>query len=280
MTMNELICSYYTVAGTPPRTPEQSRRPLADRAKACADAGFAGMGIHFRDYAAMRGAGASDADLRAILAHNGMRHVEVEFLLNWFADGKLGDVARRDDRTMFQAAEGLGARVLFLTGTLNPESAVPRAQLVEQFAALCTRASEHGITVGVEPCAWSDIDGTESARSLITDAGVRNAGLYVDVWHLYRRHTPWSDLRLVPPEMIVGIQLSDARAAPIGDLPHDALHHRLPPGEGDADVVGFVSTLHDMGVSVPVSVELFSDAQRGRSLEDAAKAAGSAPGGQ
>jgi sugar phosphate isomerase/epimerase len=95
LALTDLICSYYTLAGTPPRFGGPSPRPLAERARACAAAGFTGMGIHFRDYLGMRQAGLTDQAMRDILDEHGIVHREIEFLQDWFADGVAGDRARR-----------------------------------------------------------------------------------------------------------------------------------------------------------------------------------------
>jgi sugar phosphate isomerase/epimerase len=268
----DLICSYYTVAGASPAAGGASPLPFEDRVRACAQAGYAGVGMHVRDYVALRRGGADDAALGAILRGHGMRHVEVEFLVNWFADGEAGERARRDEETLYHMAEALGARVMFLTGDLAPGNPMPFERLTERFAALCARAAERGVTVGVEPCAWSNVGDLDEALRLIADSGARNAGLFLDVWHLYRRGLDYGRLRGVDPALIVGVQLDDAAVEIRGTLAEDCLDHRLLPGEGAAGTADFVAILGEIGVTGPFSVEVISDAQRARPLAQAAQA--------
>jgi sugar phosphate isomerase/epimerase len=274
MALTDLICSYYTVAGTPPRSAGPSPRPLAERARACAAAGFVGMGIHFRDYAGMRQAGLTDQAMRDILAEHGIVLREIEFLQDWFADGTAGERARADEEAIYQAAAALDARLFFLSGDLEPGNPTPMEKMQEKFAALAGRAAQRGVVIGVEPCAWSNIGEVAAAVELIQGSGAKNAGLYLDSWHLFRRGYPWGRLRELPASLIAGIQINDAPAEPIGDLPSESRDHRLPPGAGDSDTVGFIAALAAMGVQVPVSVELISEAQRARSLDEAARVAG------
>jgi hypothetical protein len=155
--MRDLICSYYTLSGVSPTAGGSSPRPFEDRVRAAAQAGYRGVGIHVRDYRAIREAGASDADLKAILAHHGIRHVEVEFLLNWFADGEAGEASRRDEELLYHMAETFGARLMFTGGDLAPNNPMPFDELTARFARLCARAAERGVTVGVEPVPWTNI---------------------------------------------------------------------------------------------------------------------------
>jgi sugar phosphate isomerase/epimerase len=267
--MRDLICSYYTVSGVSPTAGGSSPRPFEDRVRACAEAGYAGVGIHVRDYRAIRQAGATDADLKAILAHHGMRHVEVEFLLNWFADGEVGEASRNDEELLYHMAETFGARLMFTGGDLAPNNPMPFDELTARFARLCARAAERGVTVGVEPVPWTNIRDLNDAIRLIDGSGAKNAGLYLDVWHLYRSGLDYGRLRALDPKRIVGVQLDDAGSEIQGSIIEDTLDHRLLPGEGVADVAAFVAALE--GVEGPFAVEILSNAQRARSLDEAAR---------
>lgn len=269
--MTDLICSYYTLAGVSPAAGGSSPHPFEDRVRAAAEAGYVGIGIHVRDYRALRQAGASDADLKAILAHHGLRHVEVEFLLNWFADGEAGEASRRDEETFHHMVDTFGARVMFLGGDMAAGNPMPFDELIARFSKVADRAAARGVILGVEPCAWTNIGDLDDALRLIEGSGAKNAGLFLDVWHLYRRGLDYDRLRAIEPKLIVGVQLDDAAAAVQGEMIDDCLDHRLLPGEGEADVAKFVSVLKDIGVDVPFSVEVISIEQRARPVEEAAR---------
>jgi len=269
--MTELICSYYTLAGVSPLAGGSSPLPFEDRARACAEAGYAGIGLHVRDYRALRAGGASDADLVAMLRHWGLRHVEVEFLLNWFADGEAGEQALRDEALLYHMAETFGARVLYLGGDMTPGNPMPFEALVERFAAVGARAAERGVRLGVEPCAWSNIGTLDEGLRLVEGAGARNAGVVLDVWHLHRRGLDFERLKRLDPARIAGVQLGDAGAQVHGSLAEDSLDHRLLPGEGVAGATAFVAALNAFGYAGPMSVEVLSQAQRERSLAEAAR---------
>lgn len=268
--MSELICSYYTLAGVSPAEAMASPRTFAARVEAAALAGYTGIGIHIRDYRSLRAAGQTDGELRAILRDHDITHVELEFLLNWFSDGEAGAISRADESVFYHMYETFGARVMFLGGDLQPGNAMEFNLLVDRFGALCERASAHGAVIGLEPCAWSNIGTLDEALALLDATAAANAGLFLDLWHLYRRNLDFGRLDALRPEQIVGVQLDDAAAHFSEPLIADCLDHRLLPGEGDADAAGFVNALQGVGLNCPISVEIISTAQRARPLREAA----------
>ena len=267
-----LICSYYTVAGISPAAGGFSPRPFAERVEACARAGYKGIGLHVRDYRALRERGHSDADLRAVLRDNGMIHIEVEFLLNWFADGPLGEQSRRDEDALYHMANSFGAGVMFTGGDLAEGNEMPFEELVRRFAVLAERAAGAGVRIGVEPYAWTNVATLDDALRLVRDSGASNAGLFLDVWHLARRGFDYKRLRSIDPALIFGVQLDDIAPEMRGTMAEDCLNNRLLPGEGVGDAVGFVRTLLELGVDCPFSVEVISDAHRALPLDEAAQA--------
>jgi sugar phosphate isomerase/epimerase len=269
--VTDLICSYYTVAGVSPTAGGHSPRSFAERAEACARAGYRGIGIHLRDYRALREQGHCDAELLAIVRDTGMVHVEVEFLLNWFADGPAGEQARRDEETLYHMAQVFDARVMFLSGDLAQGNSMPFEELIRRFCALADRAASAGVKLGVEPCAWTNIGDLDEALRLVEGSGARNAGLFLDVWHLARRGLDYERLREIDPALIFGVQLDDVAPQVEGTLAQDCLDNRLLPGEGVADTERFVRTLFEIGFGGPLSVEVLSHAQRALPLEEAAR---------
>jgi sugar phosphate isomerase/epimerase len=225
-----------------------------------------------RDYRALRQGGAADEDLCAILRHHGLRHIEVEFLLNWFADGEAAEQARRDEDLLYHMVETFEARVMYLGGDMTPGNPMPFDQLVERFAKVCGRAAEHGVTLGVEPCAWSNVGTLDEGLALVEGVGASNVGVVLDVWHLYRRGLDFTRLRGLDPAKIAAVQLGDAAEAVQGSLAEDSLDHRLLPGEGAACAAEFVAAVNASGYTGPMSVEVLSQRQRARPADDAARA--------
>jgi sugar phosphate isomerase/epimerase len=108
---DELLATCWTTAGdaAPSREDWRSPVPLRDRIEAAAAAGFTGFGVLAVDLAiAEREHGPSG--IRAMLTDNGIVHLELEGLPDWWSGGP--ERARSDELRQFMltAAEALGAR--------------------------------------------------------------------------------------------------------------------------------------------------------------------------
>ena len=82
----ELMNLFWTTAGVYPGRGEISRFDFKDRVQAAARAGFKGIGIWHTDleqilkYRTLK-------EMKRILDDNGIKHVELEFITDWFLDG-------------------------------------------------------------------------------------------------------------------------------------------------------------------------------------------------
>ena len=107
----ELLGSYWTLAGGafPHTDREYSPFDFRARVESAAAAGFRGLGIWHADLARVLGR-YSHAEMRRILDDNGMLHLELEFLFDWFTDGERK--ANSDDmkKLLLDGAAALGAR--------------------------------------------------------------------------------------------------------------------------------------------------------------------------
>ena len=219
-----------------------------ERVAVAARAGFAGIGLRAEDYTQAIAAGWDDAGLLAVLHRYGVAVTEVELLAEWA--GLPGQ--RVKEETIFHVARTFG--VHHLTAALLRQ---PPRDVVHSFRQLCRRAGPHRVALEFMP--FGGLPDPASAWELVTRAGASNAGLLVDAWHWSRAGARPEDLRAIPAERIFGVQLSDVGPVPYADLRVEALHHRLPPGEGYGDLAALIGALRRAGVRAPVSVEVTSD---------------------
>lgn len=232
-------------------------RPFAERVRAAADAGFAALGLFVGDYRRLRDEGATDADLRAVLDDHGLRVVELEALRGWTATGPERTAYLETERTVFAMGEALGpahhVQVIGpYAGTLDDAA--------EAFAGVCDRAAEHGLCAAIEFLPqMSNIPDAATAMEIVTRAGRVNGGICLDAWHHVRGADDAAMLRRIPAERIFAVQIDDGPRRPVdADYYTDCTRHRLPPGEGEFDLTGFLSLLAETGVAVPLSVEVVS----------------------
>ena len=120
---------------------------------------------------------------------------------------------------------------------------------------------------------WSDIPDAAAAWQLIQLTDRKNGGILIDTWHYFRGAADPAQVRSVPPDRFFVIQFDDADAVQVGGYMEDTTQRRRLPGQGAFDLVTFIRMLDEMGVNAPVSVEILSDEQRARPLEEAARLA-------
>ena len=252
------------------------------RLTAASAAGFAGISLWGRDYAAARDAGRSDADLRAMLGDHGLAVAELDPAWWWLPGAAdLGaSLVAHDDRQVFAydeddlfgIAEVLGARSVNAVDVFGGEWSVDDA--AESFAALCDRAVERGLLVQLEFLPWSRIPDVQAAWEVVRRADRPNGGIAVDAWHFVRSGSTLHDLAAVPPDRILGVQLDDGPLAAEDDLVHATLHERRLPGDGEFDLVGLCTAL--AGCPAPIGVEVFSDTLHALDPAEAARRAADA----
>jgi sugar phosphate isomerase/epimerase len=239
----ELVLS----AGT---LPEAS---FADRVRAAAANGYAGIGLRLRDYRRAQAEGLRTADARAMLADAGVAVTELEVVWDWAEPGDRGLRSRQKELDVYRMADAVGGRHVIVNSSLG----VSRDGAAELLAGLADRAAEHGLVVAVEFLPWTDIGDVTLAHDLVRRAGRRNAGVLVDSWHYFHGAADPDALRAVPASDIVAVQIDDSGPRE-GDWLEDTMRRRLLPGEGMFDLVGFLRLLDAMGVNAPLGVEILS----------------------
>lgn len=107
----DLLASYFTLAGDvyPFGPTELSPFSFRERAEAASKAGWRGMGLIHEDVQ-VNAARIGLKEMRKIADDNGIRHLELEFLPNWFKDGALRVQSDAMRREMMEFAVALGLR--------------------------------------------------------------------------------------------------------------------------------------------------------------------------
>lgn len=273
--MNELVATCWTHAGdaAPMRGDERSPVPILDRIDGAARAGFAGFGLVHADLVAARDTIGWDGLSSAIQAA-GFGYTEVEFLTDWWATGTArqgSDAVRRD---LLEAAHALEARFIKVSGSVSTEP--PGDRLAESWNELCEQAAGVGTRIALEPLPFTNFRTITEGASFVQGVGHPAGGIIIDVWHVYRGgQCPEDLLDAVKLEHLFGAELDDAyEPAPDGvDLAIDTINNRVPPGEGDWDIPGFINVLRSIGFDGPWGVELISESQRRLPLERALEVA-------
>jgi sugar phosphate isomerase/epimerase len=267
MSTVELLASYWTIAGVaePHTDREYSPFDFQDRVQAAAKAGFKGMGIWHSDLAHILERRTLQ-EMKQILDDNGIQHIELEFLADWFMDGEQKKQSDIRKKMLLSAAEVLGARHVKVGDFLRQQTPMPR--LMESFGALCADAADHGTKIIFELMPFAMIDTLPDALAMISGAGAKNGGIGIDLWHMVKLGIPYEEVARIPKEYLFAIEINDGTFTAPWSLHEDTINHRRLCGEGEFDVKGFVACMLKAGYQGPWGIEVLSAELRKKPLEE------------
>ncbi len=258
----ELMNLFWTTAGIFPGDGEISRFDFKDRVESAAAAGFKGIGIwhtdleHTLQHRTLK-------EMKTILNDNGIQHVELEFLTDWFLDGARKAESDSRKRRLLEASAALRARHIKIGDFYNTPCPMPR--IIEAFAALCREAEDYGATIGFEFMASAMINNLKDSLTLVETAGARNGGLILDIVHVVNLGISYEEIRHIPLRYLINVELNDGTLP--GSASHDPSRARRFCGEGEFDIRGFIACIRQTGYTGPWAVEVFSQELTEWSLE-------------
>lgn len=244
--------------------------PFEDRVAAAAGAGFASIGFSLREYRrCVRQDGLDLTRMLRVLGHYGMRVSELETYVGFSApendrggpfaaalqDLRLTD--KRDEAEIYELATTLEVPILQALGTYGTPILEPEA--VHRFAALCDRVAPYGLSVALEFLPGTNVPDPTTAQRVVVDAGCANGGICFDSWHWFRGTSDDAIPDGLDADRILMIQLNDGPLVPVDpDYLADCISHRLAPGSGEFDLQRLMSRLWQIGVDLPIGVEVLN----------------------
>ena len=245
---SDLVLSYFSL---------DRMHPMEDRIAAAAAAGFAGIGLYIGEYQRLAAEGLAHGWLQDILDTHAMCVAEIEVLRGWALAGEPTSEYLALEAAAWEMADRWGCRYLQAIGPYDGTV----SQAGDAYAALCDRAAEHGLVVGLEFLPFTNIVTAADALRIVDHADRANGGVCVDIWHHARGADDVALVQAIGAERITGVQMNDGTALPQRpDYLQDCLRNRVAPGDGEFGAAGFVRTLLDMGVTVPWALEVCNDA--------------------
>jgi sugar phosphate isomerase/epimerase len=255
----ELLGSYWTFAGgaIPHSDKEFATFDFRDRVEALSKAGFTGMGLWHADLEKILEK-RSLKEMRSIFRNNGIRHVELEFLTDWFQDGEKKKASDKRKRLLLTAAETFGARHVKVGDFENSKVEMPK--LIESWAALCKDGANHGTRILFELMPFSMLTSLKGTLTMLDGAGAENGGIMFDFWHIEKLRVPHAELRALPLKYILGVEMNDGyrHPPPEWSLYEETINHRRFCGTGDFDVRGMLAALSVAGYHGPYGIEVLS----------------------
>lgn len=233
---------------------------LVDKIKIAAEAGYQGIEPWAGELDEYVKAGGNLDDIRTMIDNAGMSVVNVIAFFEWAVD----DEARR------QAGFAEARRVMEMAWKVGCDRlAAPPSGLVDApglnvvHAARCYRqlielGSEYGVLPMVEFWGVSRALGRLSeAAAVLIESGSPSACLLIDIFHMYKRGSPFDGLRMIHGEAIGLVHMNDYPKVPARDVAKDS--DRVFPGDGIAPIPEILYDLWETGYRGALSLELFNE---------------------
>jgi len=248
LTCDDIVLSHFTLG---------RHHDITQRVDAAAGAGCRAIGIYIGDFQRLEADGTSSS-LPALLRDRDLCLAEIDALRGW-GDPSLAATADAIDReaSAFHIADLFACRSLHVLA--------PRAGTISEvagaFGALCDRAGEHGLLVGLEFLPTTIVATAADAMRVVEAADRDNGGICLDLWHHQRGANDLELIRALPGELVTDVQMSDGPlSATLADYEEDTRRNRVPPGDGEMDLRGFVAAVRDTGTTAPWSLEVCNEA--------------------
>ncbi|MFB9378054.1 TIM barrel protein [Kineococcus gynurae] len=233
---------------------------LPEKIDAAAAAGFDAVEIFEPD---LLGCPSSPAEIARRVAGAGLR----TSLYQPFRDPDHTDPARLPvirERLRRKAAltRELGTDLVLVCSSVHPHAVREDDRLAEQLHALGAVAAEQGVRLAYEALAWgTHVKDYRHSLRVARRAAHPNVGVCLDSFHVLSRGDDPGGLGWARAEELLFLQLADAPRLSMDVLPWSR-HHRLFPGQGGFDLVGFVDAVLAAGYTGPLSLEVFNDVFR------------------
>jgi sugar phosphate isomerase/epimerase len=182
---------------------------------------------------------------KARMAETGVGVFDIEFV-------KITpDIDIAAHKPFLEAGAELGARHV-IVAPYDPDL----SRMADRIAEFCDLAAPLGLAINLEMFPWTVVPNLATAVAVIGKADRPNSGILVDALHFDRSASTLAELDRVPAKWLNFVHICDAAGArPTTDegLIFTAREDRLPPGEGDIDIVAI---LDHMPAGIPVGVEV------------------------
>jgi sugar phosphate isomerase/epimerase len=248
---------------------EWSLFDLRDRCEQAARVGFSGIGLWHADLEHVLETRTLD-EIAALLDEFGLRHLELEFLWEWFLDPADERRKKSDElrALLWEAAAALQAHHVKV-GNI-PGTPCDLDLLTEAYAELCADAAERHDAKVVYEFMPPDVNvqDLETARAIVEGADAPNGGLAIDTWHIAKLGIAPDHLRGVPARHLGWVELSDGHYRNLPDPVDETINHRELPGEGEFPIREYVAAVRAAGYEGPWGVEVLSQKLRALPIEE------------
>mgnify|MGYP001412929145 FL=1 len=250
------------------RSPEDS---MTARVKAASEAGFSAVGIYLGAWMQLTKNPEHIDQLEHALDECNMALANIETLRGWASPSSPSEKCLMQESMVWEIAKRFHCRYVQVIG--NYTGSIEEAAI--GFGSLCDRASEYGLLVGLEPVPeMTNIDSFSIGVEIIERADRENGGICFDSWHLTRSTNQISDIGRIPDGKIFATQWSDGSLTKtFDDYYTDTLSTRVPPGEGEFQLIDMMEAIQKNACQAPIGLEVPSTELWAAPIEEAAEVA-------
>ena len=250
------------------RSPEDS---MTARVKAASEAGFSAVGIYLGAWMQLTKNPEHIDQLEHALDECNMALANIETLRGWASPSSPSEKCLMQESMVWEIAKRFHCRYVQVIG--NYTGSIEEAAI--GFGSLCDRASEYGLLVGLEPVPeMTNIDSFSIGVEIIERADRENGGICFDSWHLTRSTNQISDIGIIPDGNIFATQWSDGSLTKtFDDYYTDTLSTRVPPGEGEFQLIDMMEAIQKNDCQAPIGLEVPSAELWAAPIEEAAEVA-------
>ena len=242
---------------------------MVARVRAASAVGFSAVGMHLGAWVQLTKDPDRIDELEHALAECNMALANIETLRGWASPSTPSEKCLMQESMVWEITNRFQCRYVQVIGDYLGTI----EEAANGFASLCDRASEHGLLVGLEPVPeMTNIDNFAIAIEIIERADKENGGICFDSWHLTRSTNDIQDIKRIPQDKIFATQWNDGPLKKQHtDYYTDTLSTRVPPGEGEFELIAFIKALHEVGCEAPIGLEVPSTDLWAIPIEEAAE---------
>ena len=250
------------------RSPEDS---MTARVRAASAVGFSAVGIHLGAWVQLTKNPDRIDELEHALVECNMALANIETLRGWASPSSPSEKCLMQESMVWEITKRFQCRYVQVIGDYTGSI----EEAAQGFGSLCDRASEYGLLVGLEPVPeMTNIDSLRVGVEIIERADRENGGICFDSWHLTRSTNQISDIERIPGGKIFATQWNDGSLTKtFDDYYTDTLSTRVPPGEGEFQLIAMMEAVQKNDCQAPIGLEVPSTELWAAPIEEAAEAA-------
>ena len=156
-------------------------------------------------------------------------------------------------------AGSLGDDDLRFRGALGMADKEALADTARRVALAADIAADHGVSLYLEPLAWSPINLVSQALQIFETIDRPNTKLCVDFWHFWASGDTPEDIAALPADLIAAVHVCDGLHVPPGEVPDQSISRNVWTGAGNIPLQEWIDACKATGYEGWYCPEIFCD---------------------